>query len=169
MSNSKGLPSLRVKLLESREEPFPRMELETAVCLTLQDDFSKMMKYMFSNTKIGVHCNVKSNCKKNHTYSVSQYLYISYFLMLRSKIFLNEKGWDQKYPFTWCQLAILSHDKPCVLDSDSSYSWMIIHWWVRASVCHETSMTERWWECKHAWSCPALSPFRTDQSVLFRH
>lgn len=44
--------------------------------------------------------------------------------------------------FHWCQLAIHSHDNVHVLDSDSSYTWMIMRWWVWASVCHETSMTE---------------------------
>lgn len=56
--------------------------------------------------------------------------------------------------FHWCQLAIHSHDNAHVLDSDSSYTWMIMRWWVWASVCHETSMTE-WWEWKRAWSRPA--------------
>ncbi len=58
--------------------------------------------------------------------------------------------------FHWCQLAIHSHDNAHVLDSGSSYTWMIMPWWVWASVCHETSMTE-WWERKRAWSRP-LSP-----------
>ncbi len=61
--------------------------------------------------------------------------------------------WWKISVFHWCQLAIHSHDNAHVLDSDSSYTWMIMRWWVWASVCHETSMTE-WWEWKRAWSCP---------------
>lgn len=62
--------------------------------------------------------------------------------------------WWKISVFHWCQLEIHSHDNAHVLDSDSSYTWMIMRWWVWASVCHETSMTE-WWEWKRAWSRPA--------------
>lgn len=65
--------------------------------------------------------------------------------------------WWEISVFHWCQLAIHSHDNAHVLDSDRSYTWMIMCWWVCASACHETSMTE-WWEWKQAWSRPRSTP-----------
>lgn len=50
--------------------------------------------------------------------------------------------WWKISPVHWCQLAIHSPDNANVLDSGSSYTWIIMCWWVWASVCHETRMTE---------------------------
>lgn len=72
---------------------------------------------------------------------------------LKGKVRKVACWWWKISVFHWCQLAIHSHDNAHVLDSDSGYTWMIMRWWVWASVCHETSMTE-WWEWERTWSRP---------------
>lgn len=71
----------------------------------------------------------------------------------KGKVRKVEHWWWKISVFHWCQLEIHSHDNAHVLASDSGYTWMIMRWWVWASVCHETSMTE-WWEWERAWRRP---------------
>lgn len=168
MSNSTGVPSLGVKQLESREEHFPPTELEfQCVHYIKQPLFSKMMKYRLNNTT-----NVSNSPKHYiiplllpaSACQVEIYIYI-YMCRPSQSVWLlcvhtvkKKKNpqvrrlkralrkvmcwWWKISPVHWCQLAIHSPDNANVLDSGSSYTWIIMCWWVWASVCHETRMTE---------------------------
>lgn len=67
------------------------------------------------------------------------------FLRLKTSAHSNLFQSERKiFVVQWCQLAMHSPDNGHVPDPDSSYAWIIMFWWVWASACHETNMTERW-------------------------
>lgn len=185
MCNSTGGLSLRVKLLETREEHFPRTELEYQ-----RAPYMFHIKSPLFSLNYGIYCRfsitmaasilmLKTLCDCTCVWITlvssimsvilqGMYFHSQYWnsvkkqnrntQFLRSESAGKVSHWQGKISvFHWCLRAIHSHDNAHVLDSDSSYTWMIIRWWVWAPVCHETSMTE-WWDEKRAWSLPVIPP-----------
>lgn len=186
MSNSTGVSSLGVKQLESGEEHLPPTELEFwCVHYIKQPLFSKMMKYRFNittNGSVQLHNALHySTCDWLTCFQQAGVMWDKHWPFqcwnlsikkqtnLMSDFFWTGKvrkvtcWWWKISVVHWCQLAIHSHDNVHVLDSDSSYTWMIMCWWVWASVCHETRMTE-WWEWERARSRP-VSPHYTPTNL----